>query len=120
MMNIAQRKSINYSRFEAVDLSFLVCCLLLLSIPLHSFASPVPATEEELCQLCRSTCAEGKFADASQHIEKFLSLYPESERASEIFFMQAFLQLAIDTSAKMYGLIIEKYPKSDSSMVAPK
>ena len=114
---LCTRKFIDCSRFEAISLSFLTFCLLFTTISSHSFASSqgdaIPTNEEELYQLCRSTYAAGKFIDANQHIEKFLSLYTESKYNIEILFMRAFLQFAIDASAKIYGLIIENYPNSD-------
>jgi TolA-binding protein len=117
MMGLAQRKTINCLYSGIISPLFLIFCLLVITVPFHSFASSrndaVPTTEEELYQFCKSIYAQGKFADASQHIERFLSLYPESKHAGEMLFMQAFLQFALDVSIKAYELIIGKYPDSN-------
>jgi TolA-binding protein len=85
----------------------LLLYALTIALPLHA-----STTEEEFYQQCKRAYTAGKFVDASQHIEKFLSLYPESNHAGEILFMRAFLQPAIDAATEIYGLIIEKYPNS--------
>lgn len=95
-------------------LSLAICILMVAS--LHcSFAlsedKTAPATEEELYQQCKELFSEGGFTEASSHIERFRSLYLESEHTEEMLFMQAFLQPAIDVSIETYRLIIEKYPK---------
>ncbi len=116
MIGLVQSKTIDHLLWNAC-LIFLACYVFIAAVPFYSFASSqsdaIPATEEELYQLCRSVYAKGKFVDAGQHIEKFLSLYPKSDHAGEILFMRAFLQFAIDAAAKVYGLIIEKYPNTD-------
>lgn len=89
---------------------FLACCLLVIASSSHS-STPLE-TEEELYGQCKRAYTEGKFTDASQYIEKFLSLYPESDHADEILFIHAFLQPAIDTSIEIYRLVIERYPNS--------
>jgi|GEM_PF-2011836 len=101
---------------------FLACCLLMIAAPSHlssqdntgstAMEAQLQSGEEKLYRQCKRSYADGKFADASQYIEKFLSLYPESDHDGEILFMQAFLQPAIDASTEMYRLIIEKYPNS--------
>jgi TolA-binding protein len=101
---------------------FLACCLLVIAMPSHlssqdntgstATEARLQSGEEKLYQQCKRSYADGKFADASQYIEKFFSLYPESEHAGEMLLMQAFLQPAIDASTEMYRLIIEKYPNS--------
>jgi TolA-binding protein len=71
-----------------------------------------PMTEETLYGKCKSAYAEGNFADASQYVGEFLSLYTESGYSGEILFMQAFLQPDIAESIEIYSSIIEKYPDS--------
>ncbi len=92
----------------------LAICILTLSLPLYSPAlsenNAAPPTEAELYQQCKRLFLEGGFVEASSHIGRFRSLYPESEHTEEILFMQAFLQPAIDVSVETYRLIIEKYP----------
>lgn len=82
----------------------------------HSLASPedgiISMSEEELYQQCKHTYTGGNFTEASQHIEKFLALYPESSYVAEVLSMQAFLQSDINTSVEMYQAIIKKYPGS--------
>jgi outer membrane protein assembly factor BamD (BamD/ComL family) len=84
----------------------------MISASFHSFAlfegDIASTTEEELYLQCKDTYTAGKFGDAIQHIEKFLSLYSEGDHAGEILFMQAFLQPDIDTSMEMHRAIIEK------------
>jgi TolA-binding protein len=71
-----------------------------------------PMTEETLYGKCKSAYVEGNFADASQYVGEFLSLYPESSYSGEVLFMQAFLQPDIDESIEVYSSIMEKYPDS--------
>lgn len=101
----------------STNLLFLASCLLMITVPFHSFAvledDTASTTEEELYQQCKQAFSEGTFTEANQHIARFLSLYPESDHAAEILFMQVFLQPDIDTSVEMYRLIIEKYPDSE-------
>ena len=95
----------------------LACCLVVIAAQLSSFAyngdNITPSTAEELYHQCKQAFSEGDFARATPNIGLFLSLYPESDRAREILFMQAFLQLAIDTAMEMYRFIIERYPDSE-------
>jgi len=102
-------------------ISFLSSILLLtalylfLTLPYSSSAiedDSASVTAEELYGKCKSAYAEGNFADASQYVGEFLSLYPESSYSGEILLMQAFLQPDIDESIEMYSLIIEKHPDS--------
>lgn len=103
-------------RLTSANLLFFACCLFVIAVQSHSFASlgdDIASTvEEELYRQCKRAYTEGNFAEASQYIERLLSLYPESDHAAEIVFIQAFLQPAVDTSIEMYRLIIEKFPNS--------
>jgi len=91
-------------------LLLIICWFVLIIIPLRTFAATAP--EEELYQQCKRAYTDGNFAEATQHVEKFLSLYSESDHADEMLFMRAFLQLSIHSSMETYQLVIKKYPNS--------
>ena len=97
------------------DILLLAAFYLFSILPCSSAAlenDSTPMTEETLYGKCKIAYAEGNFADASQYVGEFLSLYPESSYSGEILFMQAFLQPDIDESIEVYSSIIEKHPDS--------
>lgn len=94
---------------------FILVYFALAFIPSHSFAlqdNSSPPTEAELYQQCKTAYTKGDFVTARQSVDKFLSLYPQSQHIDEILFMEAFLQPDIEASMGGYRNIIEKYPDS--------
>ena len=97
-----------------IRLPLLVICVLIIALPVCRIAlsEDVDTTEAELYQQCKQFFSTGNFVEASNCIERFRSLYPESEHDGEMLFMQAFLQPAINVSIEISRILIEKYPNS--------
>jgi TolA-binding protein len=72
----------------------------------------IPVAEDDLYNQCKESYKEGKFAEAGDIIEKFLSTYTESAYIDEILYMKAFLQSDINSSVEIYARVIEGYPNS--------
>jgi len=69
-------------------------------------------TEEDLYQKCKSAYTEKDKEKVSQYADKFSSLYSQSEKNPEVYFMKAFLQTDANASIDAYKRIIDKYPKN--------